>query len=123
MIKEIEKPNINFKFAPSIKGKFYFDEENNEYFIKNEDSIVYFNLNGFVHRIGKPARLNEEFQIFNYLENGKLHRDDGYAASCCKGKHNYFYLNGKHQLINNWTEKTNHLVCKFCNKFCKQKCF
>ena len=123
MIREIEKPNIKFNFGIYNNSKFYYDKENNEYFIKYKDSIVYFNLNGFVHRVGKPARLNEEYKIYNYLENGILTRNDGPAASCCTEKHQGYYLNNNYYNLNNWSKETNHLICKFCNNFCKQGCF
>ena len=120
MIKEIEKPDIKFNFYNSVYDKYYYDDKNNEFFIIYFKSKYYFNLDGNYHRIGKPA-----IEFFNggkiWEENGKMHRIDG-PASYDHDNHK-FWINGKNYSKLVFAEKTNHLLCKNCNKFCKQKCF
>ena len=82
--------------------------------------------------------------LFNLLminTQYKLCRDDGPALSYdinTEDERNYWisskckiYLLNNHLYLfelNNgniftWTKNTNHLMCKNCKKFCKQKCF
>ena len=81
MIKEIEKPNIEFKFNINYIFdfyKFYYDEINNEYFFEFFKSKFYFNISGHYHRIGKPAiEYTDGAKI--WIENGNRHRLDGPA--------------------------------------------
>lgn len=56
MIKEIETPKIDFNFSIFNDDKFFYNEENNEYFLEDKNkSKFYFNLKGNLHRIGKFA--------------------------------------------------------------------
>ena len=119
MIKEIKKPKIKFKFDVFKYGKFYYDEENNEYFYEHKNSIIYFNLNGFIHRINAPAIVTKYDNT--YCENGKTHRIDGPAE-----KYSYkpkFWINGTEFFPVTFAFKTKHLICEYCNDFCKQECF
>ena len=125
MIKEIERPKINFKFIINGNDKFYFDKKNNEYFLinNNNNNIYYFNLIGNIHRIGKPA-----IEYFDgskeWVINGKIHRIDGPAY--IQGNYIQFWINNVGYFRDKYykfADKTNHLICKNCNKFCKQECF
>ena len=117
MIREIEKPEIDFKFYIHEKLKFYYDEENGEYFIETKSRTkYYFNLEGEFHRIGKPAIWNDVEEIWK--ENGKIHRLGGPAHSS-----RYYYINNKHYIEKEFAKETKHLICGKCGKFCKQRCF
>ena len=123
MIKEIEKPNIDFKFFISdyINFKYYYNKETNEYFIESKNkSKIYFNLEGNAHRIGKPA-IEYYDGVKIWAENGKEHRLDG--PSFIYKDHLEFHINNKSYFEAKFAEKTNHLICKFCGQFCKQSCF
>ena len=79
MIREIERPEIDFKFWIINDYRFYYDDKRKEYFIKTEyGSKYYFNLEGHINRIGKPA-----IEYFNgvkvWIENGRWNRLDGPA--------------------------------------------
>ena len=121
MIKEINTKDIYFDEPISHDDKFYYDEENNEYFIEDiEKSKFYFNLKGDIHRKNKPAIL-----YFNggqvWVENGKWHRLDGYAN---QGSFlSYFYIKGIYFPIEDFAKETKHLICLNCKEFCKQNCF
>ena len=120
MIKEIEKPNIEFKFTIYNDYKYYYDQENNEYFIKYKNKVkFYFNLEGRCHRIGKPA-IEGYDGIKIWVENNIQHRLDGPA---CGGKNNSFWIGGIEYSAANFALKTDHLICLVCNKFCNQGCF
>ena len=121
MIKEIQKPNIDFKFWFENDCKFYYDEENKEYFIEDENNNkFYFNLNGYVHRFNKPAV--ERFNGVNiWIEDGKEHRLDG--PSYINRNLIQFWINNHYCSEKYFAKKTNHLICKFCGQFCKQGCF
>ena len=105
MIKEIQKPNFYFNniSADPNGNKYYFDLNNKLYFyITPRYSINYFNL------------------------KGECHREDGYARIYFKGLYDddkYFLLNNACINSSEFAEKTNHLICNLCNKFCKQGCF
>ena len=121
MVREIEKPNIEFKLNICSNYKFYYDEENREYFFETKwKSKYYFNLKGILHRIGKPAIEYYDGRI-RWMENGKMHRLDGPASI------NYFNkeyaINDKHYSKKEFAKETKHLVCRNCGRFCKQRCF
>ena len=121
MIREIEKPKIDFKFWIDPSFKFYYDKENGEYFIETEHgSKFYFNLKGNLHRIGKPA-----FESYNgekrWRENGKVHRLDG--PSYVSYSYKFYFINDKYYSEKEFTKETKHLVCGNCGSFCKQECF
>ena len=125
MIKEINKPNINFKFAIFSDDKFYHNQENNEFLIKNFYDEIYFNINGEIHKIGKPAyikyNINNSITHREFLENNKMHRLDGPAYDDI---YNYeYFICGICYFPPEFAKKTNHLICKYCNNFCKQECF
>ena len=121
MIKEIEKPEINFNFYVYDKLKFYYDEDNREYFSETEyGSKFYFNLNGQIHRIGKPA-----IEYYNgdkiWRKNGKMHRLNGPAYISRSYKD--YWINSKHYTEKKFAKETNHLICRICGRFCRQRCF
>ena len=92
---QIEKPKINFHFFVSQNEKFYYNEKTNEYINEDWSGKYYFNLNGKLHRLDGPVRIN-----------GTSFWIDGIAFSTV-----------------NFAEKTNHLVCKKCQMYCNQWCF
>ena len=121
MIREIEKPEIEFKFNIYDKLKFYYDEENEEYFLKTEyRSKYYFNLEGNVHRIGKPA-IEYYDRTKQWMENGNKHRLDGPAY--VYNSYKYYWKNNNYYTESSFAEETKHLVCEKCGGFCRQGCF
>lgn len=127
MVKEIPKPEINFKFEIKSDYKFYINE-NNEYFLTNDKDLkVFFNLNGEYHRLNKPAAyyyygsMHDEYPDydFSYYQNGFLHREDGKAVC----PYPRYYLNGIMLEKPEFAERTRHLLCDMCKGFCNQKCF
>ena len=77
MIIEIKRPNIKFKFDILSNYKYYYNEETNEFFIQNNfNTKKYFNLEGNIHRIGKPA-IEYTNGVKIWVENGKENRLDG----------------------------------------------
>ena len=108
MIRQIEKPKEIF--CQRIKGdKWFFDEKNKLYFVENlsiKENNIY-------------------FKIYFDLES-KHHRLDGPAEYYFDDNHNITYHFALYHY--RWTpfqfaEKTNHLICLVCNKFCNQGCF
>ena len=102
MIKEIPIPNIKFKFSIFSSDKFFI--KNGLSYIYNSlyDETIYFNKNGYRHRDNGPA-----------IDDGEI---DGIKII-------KFCLNGFHYEEPEFAEKTNHLICLNCYKFCKQECF
>ena len=98
MIREIEKPKIDFKFNIFWDNfKYYYNEETREYFLETDwKSKYYFNLEGNIHRLDGPA-------LINYYK--------------------YYYINYKYYYEKEFAKETNHLVCRICENFCKQGCF
>ena len=118
MIREIEKPEIDFKFWIKNDYRFYYDDKRKEYFIETHwKSKFYFNLEGKFHRIGRPAIEYHDGEK-QWRENGKLNRLDGAALNS-----RYYYINNKHYIEKEFAEKTKHLICNNCGRFCKQECF
>ena len=95
MWKQIEKPKINFHFHVSQNNKFYFNEKTNEYIIQNYTGSYYFNLSGNLHKL-----------------NG---------SACTES--NLYYIHNMRFIANDFAFLTNHLICKYCEEFCKQGCF
>lgn len=62
-----------------------------------------------------------------FCKKGIIHREDGPAAIIVYRLSTYtyirFFLNEKEYSCNIFALKTNHLICKICEKFCKQSCF
>ena len=121
MIRKIEKPEIDFKFCVKPNFKYYYNEENGEYFLETKyKSKFYFNLKGNIHRIGKHAiEYSNKEKI--WVENGKWNRLDG-PASCFISRKDYF-INDRCYSEKKFAKETNHLICENCRKFCKQGCF
>ena len=106
---------INFQREIKEESSLYFDSKNNLYVcIEPPQTVMSFNKEGLLHNINRPAIIvaNKEY----FYKNGFRHREDGPAGL-------FFWLNDFKYLENEFAEKTNHLVCKVCNVFCKQKCF
>lgn len=121
MIKKIEKPSVNFTFPIFNHDKFFYDDSSKEYFFKTRyESLIYFNLNGEVHRKNKPAIIYLD-GAYRYYNNNKLHRIDGYATY--DKFYFYFYINGDLYNSKLFAENTDHLICDNCKTFCKQVCF
>lgn len=98
MIKKIKKPKFSYKFE--IHKEDYFFIENNLYYLFNKDA-------------------DEKF-YFN--ENGDIHRVDGRAVSISPFYFKY-YLNNVDYTEDEFADRTDHLICIICEKFCKQDCF
>ena len=120
MIKEIEKPKFKLNFIIPENAKYFYNIENKEYFLKSDNFKIYFNNNGDIHRDNNPALYSLSYKWFDYYQNNIKHREDGYAENL---PHYLFKLNGITYHSFDFAKKTNHLVCKFCNVFCKQGCF
>lgn len=59
-----------------------------------------------------------------YSEFDSLHREDGLALITDYSSHfNWFCLFGIRYNPSFFAQNTNHLICKLCQKFCKQSCF
>ena len=73
--------------------------------------------------------IDKNYGDIKYLFNDIVHRIDGPAkianhSNCCgSGFIFLFALNGEYYEHFEFAEKTNHLICKKCNEFCKQSCF
>ena len=86
------------------------------------------NINNIlIHRKNGPAIIfnNDLIDKYIFIQNGNKHRLDG--PSECNDSYfdplYSFYINGNQCLPSLFAEKTNHLICWNCNKFCKQGCF
>lgn len=101
MIKEIQKPDVAFTFFSCSQDKFYFDDYQNRYFIKCGDF------------------LDCNFIIKN--NEAIYHNIDGYSLKSYE--YIQFFINNKLYNEPQFAKETNHLVCKTCADFCKQKCF
>ena len=112
MIKEIEKPNIDFKFDIFDDEIFYYDDITDEYInVTCLNSYYYFNLNGQIHRETGPACFRSRSGRTSHLHNH------------IKYEYKDYYLNNDQHSEPAFAEKTNHLICKSCREFCNQKCF
>ena len=124
MIKEIEKPNIDFKFYIYPEGTFYYDNIKDEYSIYNNyngnGEYYYFNLDGNRHRANAPAVVT--IHGYEYWINGKVHRTDGPAEQYVYSKPK-FWMHNMQLSPAVFAYKTKHLICEYCNDFCKQECF
>ena len=121
MIREIEKPEIDFKFYIDDNDRFYYDEKNKEYFLKTKmGSRLYFNLKGNKHRINNPAEIWAN-GIKIWKENNKFNRIDGPAV--IEKSNKVYYIDNIVYLASNFAKKTNHLICDICDIFCEQGCF
>ena len=101
-MKQIKyQPSINFNF--SIIDTDIFFIKNDQFIIKNNafNEIHYFDLSGNKHRLDGPSN--------NYYDINP-HRQ-------------YFHINHFQYNEEDFAEKTNHLICNKCYKFCKQSCF
>ena len=99
MFKEIEEPDFYKKkvFNKSYPDdKFFYNEKTEEYLNIDLYGKHYFNENGW-HKLDGPAFI--------------------------KGQYYFFYINGNQFFLKEFAKETNHLICKFCEEFCKQECF
>lgn len=85
------------------------------------------NINLKLHAIDKPALIiknNDEIIKTEWFKNGLNHREDGYSINNFNFiKKSYLFLNGLEYDSFIFAHLTNHLICRRCNKFCKQGCF
>lgn len=121
---------------------YYLDDSNKECHYKGElsnrsDKLLwnklynsYWNYNPYhykLHKINGPAYIRtDDFgnKRIEYFLNGSNHRDDGLCIFSDNDQiDSGLYLNGIWYNKKDFAEKTKHLICKYCNKFCKQKCF
>lgn len=102
MIKQIKKPNIILNHCCCNLDLYYFDTIN-KYFIVECTKYHY---------------------TYYFNEDGNKHRYDGFAyiQKYYGELHNTFILNNKYLHAKEFAEKTDHLLCSICNKFCKQQC-
>ena len=101
MIMKLDYNNIIYnkviaQYSPY--NNYYYNTITNEYFGQNYCCRFYFNLKGQNHRIDGPAHLG----TWNLI---------------------LYYINNIHYNELEFADLTNHLICKNCNNFCKQKCF
>ena len=83
------------------KNKVYvYDSKNEIFFVKNS--------------------FNQAEAFF--LKDGGFSRLDG-PALIIINKYIKYFINDIRSSEKEFAEKTNHLICNFCEKFCKQKCF
>lgn len=94
-MKKIEKPKINFPIAYS-----------DEFYLEN-DLIIIINNN-----------CEEKFYL---TKEGISHRLDGPSHSYCNNV--FYYIHGQSLSVKEFVKETKHLICKYCQDFCKQKCF
>lgn len=109
MIKEIDLNEDKFSkikelWKDSKINSFYYNTITNEYFGENETCKFYFNLIGKFHRIDGPAFIYLPPQLFSNFAD-------------------LYYINHINYKSYNFAFETNHLICGFCYKFCKQRCF
>lgn len=96
---QIEKPNMNI-YICNCSGCFLdpvYYKIDNGFFIKTKYLNYYINSNGFKHR------------------------EDGFATIQYPNYGNFF-INGSYYDYDLFAKQTSHLICKNCNKFCKQQC-
>lgn len=85
-------------------NKHFHDEKNDILYGENDICKFYFKLNKTYcyefHRLDGPAFIRKKFPgVFFWINN-----------YCCFDE-------------NEFANKTDHLICKNCRKFCKQECF
>lgn len=103
MFKQIYWDNpilITFNFRVEwSKYPVFFHEKNKEFYILFLENKIYLDKFGFYHRIdGKTYTIN-------------------FPDNC------FYWIHGEHYFAIEFAQKTNHLICKVCNEFCKQGCF
>ena len=103
MIKQIPRPKKitdNYLCGHDI---FYYDDIDNIYIIEcsNFHYKYYYNKYLILSRRDGPAYSQISYPLI----------------------HNGYYLNGNGFTIEEFAKKTNHLICEYCENFCKQGCF
>lgn len=112
------------------------NKQDNEYIISNfyknnKSAFTFKNQNGF-----KPRQIyinnNElyfeyfynDYGVIVYINEQGLHnRISGPAVIFDDGSSPFYWINGQLYSIFYFAKETNHLICNFCKKFCKQECF
>ena len=98
---------------------------------------LYYTINGVKHfNEFEEVIPNDLFNLLIQNKEYKFCRDDGPAVEYSFGDKiwksskctNYFCtlnMNFSYNFsqLNNWAKNTDHLICKSCKEFCKQKCF
>lgn len=74
------------------------------------------NADGWLHWEDGPAYIDKTILV---APNSKIKNYNKYYLNLAY----YFYLNGYKKGPKFWAKKTNHVFCKSCENFCKQKCF
>lgn len=98
MIKKIAKPK-NIKFHTFTNDRFYYNDLIDKFFVKNTAEISFFN------------------------KEGNLHNEDGPATIFYTSTYKFYYLNNNNISKEKFTKETRHLICEWCDDFCKQQCF
>ena len=98
MIKKIAKPK-NIKFHTFTNDIFYYNDIIDKFFVKSGAEIGFFN------------------------KEGNLHNEDGPASIFDTSTYKFYYLNNNNISKKKFTKETRHLICKWCDDFCKQQCF
>lgn len=104
-------------YIPEFLENSYWNHKSSDFIIHNDKGpalILKDNYNKIIRE--------------EYFSNGYNHRIDGpaiyeYKARFYNENYYMFIINGKVQTDFSFAIQTNHLRCKSCNKFCKQKCF
>lgn len=94
--------------------------------IFNKSGNIKFN-GTLVHNKNGPAIIWNSSYVdkYCYIEYGKYNRIDGpaiYNRDYPNFSYSY-YLEGSFFTAKNFAEKTNHVICKYCENFCRQSCF
>lgn len=82
-----------------------------------------------LHNLNEPAFIIKDKGFIlreEWFKNGFNHREDG-PALIDSGRF-IFYINGEElgfysSQEEDFAVRTDHLICSWCDKFCKQKCF
>lgn len=119
MIFKYNIKDLPFKLQFDIFGEkyCYYNDKTKEYYIHDYDRKRFFNLDGIKYKV---IWNNSEFRYFNKKNN--IHREDGPAEKFISPIFFTYCLDNTIYNIEVWSYKTNHLFCKLCGNFCKQKC-
>lgn len=105
-----------------ITGKYKLHNKNGPACIDHK--LVQWFINGLLNRLDGPASANSINGNFDLSSE-----DEATLSNVSKlKKHNQnidfkYYIDGKLLKLKEFSEKTNHLICKYCDKFCNQDCF
>ena len=83
------------------------------YYIDNSNLFSLINKTNSVYKLGR-----DDGPTIQYNNGDKIYRS---AKSTLKSYDKWIHVSITHILI--FANDTNHLICKFCKRFCKQNCF